>query len=53
MKQVFDDPNTELFLRMTNLPCKPAWVNHLESVGIEVNPRAYLSQEFIDKVNNA
>ena len=51
MKQVFDDLNTEMFMRMSGGDVKPNWVKHLESTGIEVSPRAYLSPEFIDQIN--
>jgi len=51
MKQVFDDPNTELFFRMCGGKIKPDWARHLESKGIEVNPRCYIPQEYIDEIN--
>ena len=52
MKQVFTDPNVELFMRMCGGDKKPAWARHLESVGIEVSPTAYLSEEFIEEMNS-
>jgi len=51
MKQVFADPNTELFFRMAGGDLKPDYARYLESKGIEVNPRMYLSQEKIDDIN--
>lgn len=40
-----DAGNVDLFLRMTNHPLKPDWVSHLESVGIRVDPEAYMTEE--------